>query len=187
MVTDLLDEDLEHAAQGDLDALGRVLVGSRGLAVSAARKLARKASRPDLAEDLVAAAIAVGLVQAAQTYNPELGSWTSWAYSHAVMAARSELRFHTGLSKRSVELTEELEPVAGSEDSAISAYDSRQQLQKATKTVTLCSCRERQVLTGIASGLRIADLAADLRVTRGAARGYLERARRKLSQAGQKS
>lgn len=170
-------EDLERAKAGDMEALGRAIAGSRALALSAARKLARKARRPDLVEDLAAAAIAGsstgvgGLIAAAQTFNPSLGSWEGHAYSYARKAVRSELRFQVALSNRTDELVEELEPGCGSEDAAIAMIDAR-------SGVLALTPRQRAAVTGVVTGN---DVATDLGLAPVTVRSYLATARAKLA------
>lgn len=182
-------EDLRMAQEGDLLALGRVIAETRGLAAGAARKLARKASRPDLIEDLVAAAIAGsatgvgGLIQAARTFNPSLGSWEGWAYSHAARGARSELRLQAKAGVFIDELGEDNEPGTGDEDSMIAEIDARARLPKVVRALTHCSHNERQVLEKTLEGAKVADVAADLGVARSRVRGYLAEAREKLRTA----
>lgn len=174
-----LSEDLEQARSGDLEALGRVVLEARPIALAAARKLARSARRWDVVEDLAAAAVAGssrgvgGLLAAVQSYNPSLGSWESYAYHRCLEAARSELRLH----KETVEITEENEPGTGDEDSVIAAIDARAKLPQ----LQALPEKQRQVLENVAVGATVADLAADLGLTSEVVRGRLFRARRKFA------
>lgn len=184
-----LTHDLEQASQGNLEALGRVILESRPLALTAARKLARKAQRPDLIEDLMAAAIAGsgrgvgGLIAAARTFNPGLGSWEGYAYGHAVNAVKSEFRIQVELSRRSDEMTEATEPAVGSEDTMIAALDDKARLPRIARALMDCSHREQQVMERAIGGAAPSEIAAELGLHPKRVSGYLSTARDKLRSA----